>query len=221
MCSPLCAATIHVKEVREFAIGSCQVANESRHATIFRHVSKDRNHNQHQRKVNAMLNVIRQFVKEEEGLAAAEYAMLLTLDRCWRWLRAGLGTFRGSHCRLRVRQRHHRRLSLIDRSREGIRLARCNIGPADLLRCKCKADGGVLRRLGDAVDRRKGMTDNGFDARRHTYDGSRDGGCHGPPLISNPQLAHLSRDGLCTCRTCLAERISTESCLAWPALEWA
>jgi Flp pilus assembly pilin Flp len=26
-----------------------------------------------------MLNVIRQFVKEEEGLAAAEYAMLLTL----------------------------------------------------------------------------------------------------------------------------------------------
>ena len=26
-----------------------------------------------------MLNVIRQFVKEEEGLAAAEYAILLTL----------------------------------------------------------------------------------------------------------------------------------------------
>ena len=26
-----------------------------------------------------MLNAIRQFVKEEEGLAAAEYAMLLTL----------------------------------------------------------------------------------------------------------------------------------------------
>jgi Flp pilus assembly pilin Flp len=33
----------------------------------------------HKRKVTAMLNAIRQFVKEEEGLAAAEYAILLTL----------------------------------------------------------------------------------------------------------------------------------------------
>jgi pilus assembly protein Flp/PilA len=30
-------------------------------------------------KVHTMLNAIRQFVKEEEGLAAAEYAILLTL----------------------------------------------------------------------------------------------------------------------------------------------
>ena len=29
--------------------------------------------------VNAILNVIRQFVKEEEGLSAAEYAIMLTL----------------------------------------------------------------------------------------------------------------------------------------------
>ena len=33
----------------------------------------------HKRKVTIMLNAIRQFVKEEEGLAAAEYAILLTL----------------------------------------------------------------------------------------------------------------------------------------------
>lgn len=33
----------------------------------------------HKRKVTAMLNAIRRFVKEEEGLAAAEYAILLTL----------------------------------------------------------------------------------------------------------------------------------------------
>ena len=31
------------------------------------------------RKVNTMLNVIRQFVREEEGASAAEYALLLTL----------------------------------------------------------------------------------------------------------------------------------------------
>jgi pilus assembly protein Flp/PilA len=30
-------------------------------------------------RINTMLNVIRQFVKEEEGVAAAEYAILLTL----------------------------------------------------------------------------------------------------------------------------------------------
>jgi Flp pilus assembly pilin Flp len=32
-----------------------------------------------QKEIIAMLNVIRQFVKEEDGLAAAEYAMLLAL----------------------------------------------------------------------------------------------------------------------------------------------
>jgi pilus assembly protein Flp/PilA len=31
------------------------------------------------RKVHTMLNAIRRFVKEEDGLAAAEYAILLTL----------------------------------------------------------------------------------------------------------------------------------------------
>jgi pilus assembly protein Flp/PilA len=33
----------------------------------------------YERKVSIMLNVIRQFVKEEEGASAAEYAILLSL----------------------------------------------------------------------------------------------------------------------------------------------
>jgi pilus assembly protein Flp/PilA len=33
----------------------------------------------HRRKVKTMLNVIRQFVREEEGASAAEYALLLAL----------------------------------------------------------------------------------------------------------------------------------------------
>jgi Flp pilus assembly pilin Flp len=39
-----------------------------------------------------MLNVIRQFVKDEEGLAAAEYAILLTLIAVF--LITAVGTFR-------------------------------------------------------------------------------------------------------------------------------
>ena len=42
-----------------------------------------------------MLNVIRQFVKEEEGLAAAEYAILLTLIGCIGHRGYDL---QGSHC---------------------------------------------------------------------------------------------------------------------------
>jgi pilus assembly protein Flp/PilA len=45
----------------------------------FRDVSKDRLLTNIQRKVEAMLNVIRQFVKEEEGASAAEYALLLVV----------------------------------------------------------------------------------------------------------------------------------------------
>ena len=41
-----------------------------------------------------MIQVIRQFVKEEEGLAAAEYAMLLTLIAVA--LIGAIGTFRGA-----------------------------------------------------------------------------------------------------------------------------
>jgi pilus assembly protein Flp/PilA len=40
---------------------------------------KTKNINIEKRKVTTMMQVIRQFVKEEEGLAAAEYALLLTL----------------------------------------------------------------------------------------------------------------------------------------------
>ena len=43
-----------------------------------------------------MMKVIRQFVKEEEGLAAAEYAILLTLIAVA--LVTAVTTFRGSHC---------------------------------------------------------------------------------------------------------------------------
>ena len=45
----------------------------------FRDVSKDRTHNKNHRKVYAMLNFICQFVKEEEGASAAEYALLLVV----------------------------------------------------------------------------------------------------------------------------------------------
>jgi Flp pilus assembly pilin Flp len=56
--------------------------------------SKNRTINIETRKVTTMMQVIRQFVKEEEGLAAAEYAMLLTLIAVA--LIGAIGTFRGA-----------------------------------------------------------------------------------------------------------------------------
>jgi pilus assembly protein Flp/PilA len=48
-------------------------------AQSFRDVSKERTLNKTKRKVITMLNVIRQFVKNEQGATAAEYALLLAL----------------------------------------------------------------------------------------------------------------------------------------------
>jgi len=42
-------------------------------------VSKDITIHVHKRKVTTMLNAIRQFVKDEEGASAAEYALLVGL----------------------------------------------------------------------------------------------------------------------------------------------
>jgi Flp pilus assembly pilin Flp len=50
--------------------------------------------NHYARKVNMMLSVIRQFMKEEDGLAAAEYAVLLTLIAVA--LVTAVTTFRGA-----------------------------------------------------------------------------------------------------------------------------
>lgn len=72
-------AITRVKEVREFPIGVVSRGARVREAaradvfsrTITIHVT--------QRKEANMLNAIRQFVKEEEGASAAEYALLVGL----------------------------------------------------------------------------------------------------------------------------------------------
>jgi pilus assembly protein Flp/PilA len=64
--------------VREFPIGFMSVAVKMA-CKSFRDVSKEKTHNKNHRKVNAMLNFICQFVKEEEGASAAEYALLLVV----------------------------------------------------------------------------------------------------------------------------------------------
>jgi pilus assembly protein Flp/PilA len=55
------------------------VADEGRRTKAFDMFRKTESITKKYRKVNTMLNVIRQFIKEDEGLAAAEYAILLTL----------------------------------------------------------------------------------------------------------------------------------------------
>jgi len=69
-----------VKEVREFPLEVIR-SHDGRNATVFKLFDKQIEQllTLETRKVTTMMQVIRQFVKEEEGLAAAEYAMLLTL----------------------------------------------------------------------------------------------------------------------------------------------
>ena len=75
----LFTATARVEEVRQCPIGVIGRRLESDPQNA-QGISRGWINNvTHKRKVNAMLNTIRQFVKEEEGASAAEYALLLAL----------------------------------------------------------------------------------------------------------------------------------------------
>jgi pilus assembly protein Flp/PilA len=64
--------------VREFPLEVIR-SNDGRNANVFEVFPQTNPLTLETREVTTMMQAIRQFVKEEEGLAAAEYAMLLTL----------------------------------------------------------------------------------------------------------------------------------------------